>query len=470
LDIYGDQPKFHHYANNSQEASAKAINATVDSNCGSNFHESLLPAMRKGLVEGSKIRESFSRLATVQFQLGLFDPKSLHPSNDAQHIDTAQHRSLALEAALQSIVLLQNKGRRLPLDPDMKLALIGPHLNASEVLLSNYHGDKCSCGQSANCIETPFHAIQKRLNNHIYSVLGCEIDGSKVDEIYQAVEAAKEADATIVFLGLNQRQEEEGRDRTITHLPGLQPQLLNAILEVASNRTILVLLHGGSLSLGKAVLDQTPAIISASYGGQSGSRALAGVLFGDYNPTGKLSATWYPPTYIDDLPLTEMGLNVGVGRTHLYYKGTPEFAFGHGLSYSKWDLEWAKSSNIKHLTLDNGRGSLGRTTRIRVLVKNIGPLPGRQTILLFWRPKMASLDIQEKLIGFEGTDFIGDGDEAEIEFEIKWSDFALWSNRKSSLVASLGDYELEVRASEVHIRKSIHLVDTKDRGDEAYEY
>jgi beta-D-xylosidase 4 len=453
-----DVVRGHHYAIDAAQASALAMNATVDVNCGNGeyYPEGLLQAYCDGWVEASTIQASFARLATIQFRLGLFDAKDYHPDDDIGVVGS--HDDLALEAALQSIVLLQNRDGLLPLSSNHpRLALIGPHIHAREVLLSNYHGSKCGCGDDSdtyNCIDTPLQALQKKTQHTIRGVQGCHVSGNDLDEIDLATQAAQDADVVILIVGLDQSQESEGRDRNETTLPGLQIELIQSVLQVASTKTILVVISGGAVALGQNILDQTPAILSAPYGGQAASQALAQVLFGDYNPTGKLAATMYPPSFVDDLPLTEMGLQVGVGRTHMYYQGTPEFAFGYGLSYSKWHLEWADHEH----KLDLALWDTGPPIKVEVRVANTGPLEGSQTVLFFWRPISHRKAINQKLIGFQGTRRLEVGQEEVLTFQIQPTDFALWSDTRNATVVSSGTYQLEARASDVQVNRTLQIV------------
>lgn len=478
-DIYNG----HGYTNDNTEAAAVSKNASVDINCGDGvvYPIGLMKAYKLNLVEETTIRNSFARMARLQFQLGLFDPKNnFNPDDDIATVGS--HGLLALEAALQSIVLLQNKNNFLPLNPESKIAVIGPHINASVELLSNYHGDACGCSgqklshktkcspdeefqglpcgslQAADCIETPYQALTKKSNNQpVAGVKGCNVDGSDLNEIEEATKVAQESEAVILLMGLDQSQESEGRDRNQTLLPGLQQDLIRAVLGVAADKTILVLIHGGSITLGQFVLDHTAAIVSAAYGGQAASQAIANVLYGEYNPSGKLAATMYPPSFAEDLPIEEMGVRVGVGRTHLYYKGTPEFAFGHGLSYSSWTLQWADSTEKKSLSLE--LSSNAPTLRLKILVKNEGPRRGRQTVLLFWKPKFLT-GTQQKLIGFQGTKDLNVGEEEGLEFELHIDNLKIWDDVKKEMTIPAGKhYSLEARASNTKLQKTLHIVD-----------
>ena len=174
--------------------------------------------MSSGLLKESDVDLSFSRLTTLQMELGLFDnDKNSQPyfNLGIDHIDTEYHQQLALEAAHQSIVLLKNEGV-LPLQPGKKIAVVGPHFNATELLISNYHGSRCvngkpGDGKDFSCILSPLEAISKL--NHGGSTTGsagCDVAGSSTDKIAAAVAVAKEADVVVLTVGIDQSQEAEG--------------------------------------------------------------------------------------------------------------------------------------------------------------------------------------------------------------------------------------------------------------------
>ena len=436
----------HHFAVDEVQASALALNATTDLNCGGGayYPEGLTKALNESWVEESTVKESFSRLARIQFRLGLFDhPKVYKPLDDIRVVDS--HDDLAYNAAQQSVVLLKNDGNLLPLQPNQrKLVLIGPHIHASEALLSNYHGDRCGCSSRHNheendlngndCLQTPLDAIENMNQQPVVGVVGCNVEGNDLDEIEKATQAAEDASIVILVVGIDQSQEKEGLDRTQSTLPGLQSKLIESVLGVASDKTILVMFHGGSLSLGDSIIGATPAIISMPYGGQAASKALVSVLFGEYNPTGRLSATMYPPSYVENNPLSEMGVRPKKGfegRTHMYYKGTTEFAFGDGLSYSDWNVEF--SSQQKQPDIQVFRNSEGIiTTRFNITVSNLGPLPGSQNVLLFWQPS-TSTGTQSKLLSFRGTSLLRPEQSQVLQFEVLDNAFALWKASKQMM-------------------------------------
>lgn len=434
----------HHYVADEVEASVKAVEATVNVNCGRVFGKGLAQAYDKGLLTASQIQNSFRQMARIQFSLGLFNSKQTHPQDDIAMVGS--HEALALEAAQQAIVLLKNSNGILPINPDQRVVVIGPHAQGREVFLSNYHGDRC-CSTDGNacydCIPSPTEAIQKHSRQHVDFVLGCNVTGTDRNEIEEAVLAAETADVVILTVGLDHSQEGEELDRVDIRLPGLQEEVINEVLEVASEKTILVLIHGGAVALGESIISTAPAILSASYGGQAASEALASVLYGEYNPSGKLSATMYPASFVEDLPMTEMGLQVGVGRTYMYYRRTPEFSFGDGLSYSTWSLDWGESYEPKRLMLGSSE-----EIQIELNVTNEGPRDGSQSVLLFWRPLSSDLGtLRQKLADFAGTDVLKAGESQELSFTITEETFALWNDEQKALSAVPGLYWLEAQAA-----------------------
>ena len=318
-----DVHTFHHYSNNPLQTALLALNATTNLNCGRLYTDILPLALEQGWVSAKNISDRLRVLLTVQMKLGLYDqPKneSLYAQLGIDDIDSPDHQTLALEAAQQSIVLLQNKqlnndtdqskrARVLPLPTKQRIAVIGPHTNATTALLGSYRGWRCPSGIDDDCILTPLAAIaQRNEDGTTESALGCHVDGP-FHNISQAQQVASGADAIVLVLGLDSTQESEGLDRDHTMLPGHQRELMESILSLNNPRTVLVLINGGAVSLGSQ-RERIPAIIQAGYGGQAASEALADVLFGKYNPSGRLAATVYPPSFVTQMKMTDMAMLV----------------------------------------------------------------------------------------------------------------------------------------------------------------
>lgn len=453
----------HGLGTNLSAAAALALQAGMDLNCGDVYRHYLPQALDSGLVSPRQINTAFERLTKVQMQLGLFDHhhattyRTRHPylQYGIEDIDTQADQQLALEAAQQSIVLLQNHNQTLPLEaPISKLAVIGPHTFARQVFLSNYHGERCLYGRF-DCIPSPVEAI--RMANHggtTVSSLGCHVkeedDKDWIQKMEAAVQVAKKADAVMLLLGIDTTVEGEGEDRIDTTLPGLQLQLLDRILDLGLSRVIVVLIHGGSLSLGQERLKRIPALVSAPYGGQAAAQAMADVLFGAYNPTGKLVATMYPPNFVDQIPITEMGLQVGVGRTHMYYRGVAEFAFGHGLSYSRWKLDWHDKGPL-HWNVN------GPPLLVRLSLTNQGSISGAQTVLLVWRPKTI-VSMHQKLIGFQGSNLLGAGEQFTTLFAVDSVALGV-ADSKGQKVVTPGKYTLVAMAASASVEMDLVVED-----------
>ena len=455
----------HHYVASNATAVARALNAGTDINCGSMYSEHLPAALQGGEVSPDRIDSAFRRLVTVQMQLGLFDPVEASPysSYGLDAIDTDYSRQLSLEAALQSIVLLKNEEQVLPLAvPIDTLAVIGPHANAARAFLSNYHGQRCTGKTIANmsCVMTPLQAFtQTNAGGTTDVARGCNISTTDDDQIEAAVQLANRSSAIVLLLGLDGSVENEGRDRERTTLPGLQQQLLERVVAVGNPNTVVVLIAGGALSLGRNVIQRIPALVLAPYGGQMGAQAIADVLFGKFNPTGKLTATMYPPDYVDQIPITEMSLTAGVGRTHLYYTGYPDFAFGSGLSYTSWTVTWTEPEEMVVFRPDDPPITLS------MVLTNTGALDGGQTVLLFWRPGFVhDLRIQQSLISYAAVPNISPGESTPVTFQLDPDVFALARGSSTRRSVEPGTYELVARVAGYSSRsKAVRFLDSSDR-------
>jgi len=432
----------HHFAPDGPTAAAMGLKAGCDTDCGGVYGGHVIDAVNRSILSEATIDVSLVRLARIQMKLGLFAPKAGQPYFDGarygiDRIDTADHQKLAREAALQSLTLLKNDAQTLPLKPGLKLALVGPHVNGQEVFMSNYHGARCASGKF-ECITSPLQAMTKaNVGGSTSGYEGVDVDSS-VNNITTAVATAKDADAVVLFVGIDGRQEGEEHDRYNCTLPGLQPQLVEQVAAL-SKPTVMVLIHGGAMCLG-ALKGKVPAIVDAFYGGEKGADALADVLFGAYNPTGKLPITMYPPEYLYQNPLTQMSVTAPPGRTHLYYSGTPEFAFGSGLSYSTWAVEpvAAVEEGQPHVL----RAADGSVT-FAVKVTNRGPFAGSQRVLAFVRPRLVSAAPKtmpkQKLVGYAGAPHLAVGESATLSITAHASDLAV-SNDAGHRTVLPGEY------------------------------
>lgn len=458
LNIYDS----HHFVPDIKTATALGLEAGCDSDCGAAYQSTVVQAVNASILSEETVDNSLKRLVKIQMKVGLFEPKNQQIYFDSSRyginqIDTQENKQLAYEAALQSIVLLKNDKNTLPLKRGIKLALIGPHVDGQEVFMSNYYGKRCPSGKF-DCITPPIEAIKKaNVGGTTTGHRGVDVN-STVNNITEAVQAAQDADTIVLLVGISSKQEREELDRWNCTFPGLQTELISAVAAL-KKPTVMVLIHGGAMCLG-ALKDSVPSIVDAFYGGEKGPEALADVLFGDYNPSGKLPITMYPPEYMYQIPLTQMSVSAPPGRTHLYYTGTPEFAFGTGLSYSTWSLRLVEGPNSK--LLEAG------PTHVQVELTNRGPLAGQQRVLAFARPKGALVSMRgmkkQWLWSYAAAE-LSVGQSTTLSFQLEPLMLS-HSNERGDRVLHAGEYELAFSDGSQEMTTSL-TVSGRDRVVEA---
>jgi beta-glucosidase len=328
----------HRLTTRPEDAVARALLAGCDYD-DEHYRDAIALAVRTALVSEDVVNRSLARVLRVAFQLGVFDPPQMVPYTQiaADVIDSPRHRELALRVARKTIVLLSNQDDFLPLDKSTikSVAVIGPAAEHPEY--GNYFG-------AAPHRVSPLEGIKNKLGlrsrgdglapaeAEVTFAAGCDmVDEGNPADIEEVAKTARRADVVILCLGTNGKVEAEGRDRHDLGLPGMQEQLLQAVVK-ANPKTAVVLLNAGPLSV-KWAKNNAPAILEAWYPGEEGGNAIADVLFGDYNPGGKLPYTVYESVQ-QIAPQSEY--DISKGFTYMYFTGQALFAFGHGLSYTKF--------------------------------------------------------------------------------------------------------------------------------------
>jgi beta-glucosidase-like glycosyl hydrolase len=293
----------------------------MDSDCGGFFgrdaNGNLGKAISDGSVPESTYKRALGNVYRVLMRLGYFDPDAKNPYRGygLDRVDSAAHRQLALEAARQGMVLVKNDNKLLPLSEAgvKSVAAIGPNANATVTMQSNYHAQ-------APFLISPVMGLGKYAK--VNYVQGCDISQNDTSGFADAVKAAGEADATVVIVGLDQSQESEGHDRVMIELPGAQAALIEAVAKAAKKPIVLVIMSGGPVDVSAAKANpNVGAIIIVGYPGQSGGQAIAETIFGDNNPSGKLTQTWYPAGYINQISMFDMNMRPNAttgspGRTY----------------------------------------------------------------------------------------------------------------------------------------------------------
>ncbi|XP_062183467.1 probable beta-D-xylosidase 7 [Phragmites australis] len=430
------------YTPTPEDAVAVSLKAGLDIDCGSYVQQHATGAIQQGKLTEQDVDKALTNLFAVRMRLGHFDgdPRTnMYGALGAADICTPEHKSLALEAAQDGIVLIKNDAGILPLDRSAvaSAAAIGPNANDGMSLIGNYFGPPCES-------TTPLRGLQGYVKD-VRFLAACNSAACDVAATDQAVALASSADYVFLFMGLSQQQESEGRDRTSLLLPGMQQSLITAVANAAKRPVILVLLTGGPVDITFAQSNpKIGAILWAGYPGQAGGIAIAKVLFGDHNPSGRLPVTWYPEEFTK-VPMTDMRMRADPatgypGRSYRFYQGKTIYKFGYGLSYSSFSRRLLSGANKPALytnvltglreTLTEEGGASYHVDDIgtdgceqlkflaMVEVLNQGPMDGKHSVLLFIRwPNTKSGRPASQLIGFR-SQHLKAGEKANLRFEV----------------------------------------------------
>ncbi|KAK4477410.1 hypothetical protein RD792_016631 [Penstemon davidsonii] len=459
--IYEDQK----YTNSQEDAVAAALKAGTDINCGTYMLRHMKSAFEKGKVLEEDIDRALFNLFSIQLRLGLFDGKprrNQFGELGPQDVCTSEHRKLALEAAKQGIVLLKNEHKFLPLNKHdvSSLAIIGPLANSID-LGGGYTGVPCN---PTSIIE----GVKEYVNN-IYHAAGCQdVPCNSSNHFAEAISIAKQAEYVIIVAGLDLSQETEDHDRYSLLLPGYQTSLVKAVAEVSKKPVILVLTGGGPLDVSFAVGDQSiGSILWIGYPGETGGRALSEIIFGHYNPGGKLPVTWYPESFTN-VPMTDMNMRADPsrnypGRTYRFYIGDRIFGFGHGLSYTSFTykllsapkkltlLEAIKarpqrnmlhnrSNGLDYIYVDEVHYCSSLRFNVQISVTNDGEIDGSEVVLLFSRTsKKIEGSLEKQLIGFERVEILS-YESVETSFVVDPCEHFSFADVHGSRILPIGDH------------------------------
>eukprot|EP00463_Aulacantha_scolymantha_P005488 TRINITY_DN684_c0_g1_i4.p1 TRINITY_DN684_c0_g1~~TRINITY_DN684_c0_g1_i4.p1 ORF type:complete len:399 (-),score=85.02 TRINITY_DN684_c0_g1_i4:105-1301(-) len=370
----------------------------------------------------------------------MFDPVDLQPymSIEPSAVNTPANQKLALEAAQQGIVLLKNNGK-LPLQASSikSVAVIGPNGQATGVMQGNYQG-------KAPYLISPLAGIKKYVSNTQYTQ-GCAIASNDKSGFDAAKKAAASADATVIVVGIDQGQESEGKDRTIIHFPGVQNDLITEVSSAAKGPVIVISMAGGQVDLGTAKNSSSvDAVLWCGYPGQSGGQAIADILFGTYNPGGRLPYTIYRADYINRLSMFDMSMRPNAsshnpGRTYRFYTGKAVYDFGTGLSYTTFsysssDAEFRIPIEIIEKYTKEEMSYISRARNvvkdISITVTNTGKVAGSDVVMAFMKPANAGqLGAPLKsLVGFKRV-YLLPGEHITIKFPVSVHDLTYVSQR-----------------------------------------
>jgi beta-glucosidase len=456
-----------------KEVSAQALNAGIDMDMvGEGFLIHTKTLIKEGKVTPKILDDACRRILEAKYKLGLFDDPYRYINEDRakNEILTPENRKAARIIAENSMVLLKNEKQLLPLDPKLSIALIGPLANNQRELIGNW-----SAAGDWNKSVSVFSGIKSLLGNSskVFYAKGCNlltdraflasisgdasVDARSDDEmINEAYHIAAQADVVVAVLGEPAGLSGEAASRTEIGLPGRQLELLQTLLKTGKP-VVLVLMSGRPLTL-EFEAANVPAILEAWLGGTETGNAVAEVLFGKYNPSGKLAMTF--PVNVGQIPIYYNHKNTGrpyVGNRNDKYKSryldvenAPLFPFGFGLSYTTF--------SYADLKLDKQKLTSNGTLNVSVTLTNTGKYDGTEVAQLYIRDLVGSITRPVKeLKGFQKV-FLKSGESRTINFSLTPADLAFYNNNLQ-LNAEAGDFKIFVGTnSESCLEGSFELV------------
>ena len=433
----------HETHKNKADASAAAVLSGTDLECGRSY-TGLISAVKEGLINESAIDQSLCRLMKARFELGEMDDTTPWDQLPDSLLSCHAHQQLALQMARESMTLLQNHKNILPLDKEMTVALIGPNANDSVMQWANYNGFPVHTITLLEGLtqylpqERLIYIPQKNIEVQKYPLVNYY-----PNDIQAVINQAAKADVIIYAGGISASLEGEemdvdaegfrGGDRTTIELPNVQRKLVKA-LKATGKPIVFVNFSGCAMGL-QPESQICDAILQAWYPGQAGGTAIAEVLFGDYNPAGRLPITFYKKE--NQLPDFE-DYNMQ-GRTYRYLNYEPLYPFGHGLSYTTFSYSTP--------FIENGK--------LKVKVTNSGNYNGDEVIQLYIKRYDDPDGPLKTLRGFQRI-HIPAGQTSEVSFPLTSDTFTWWDKDSNTVHPLQGRYKILVGGtSEESLLKSI---------------
>ncbi len=436
----------HKFVSTRAEAAAIAVKTGTDLDCG-NEYKSLIAAVRQGYISEKAIDIAVERMFEARIKLGMFDPTDQvkYAQIPFSENESPAHAAHALEAARRSIVLLRNDRGALPLNPATikSMLVVGPNADSTAVLMGNYAGVP---SRSVTVLEGLRKAFPNARVEFVRSAVASKPTEAVPEPSTELIQAARSADVTIFVGGINSQLEGEemrveyagfsGGDRTQIELPEVQTKFLTQ-LQANAKKLVFVNMSGSAMAFPWAAAN-VPAIVQAWYPGQAGGTAVADVLTGKVNPSGKLPVTFYASTR--DLPDFE---NYSMtNRTYRYFSGRAMYPFGYGLSYTKFVYE--KPAVVRRKSQFS----------VSLTVRNTGVRTGDETVQIYARPAFAGSRqrARKTLVGIAHVS-LKPGAKSSAFVSIDKARLRVWDVKAHGYVVEPGRYELMIGASSEDIRQ-----------------
>lgn len=447
----------HGVAKDEKEAAKKAITAGTDMDMVTAAYRNYLVEMVKnGKVDEKLVDNAVRRILRIKFKLGLFDDpyKNCDPELEKQMLLNPAHLAAARDMARKSIVLLKNQEQILPLSPAIKkIAVIGPLADSKDDMMGFW-----SAKGEGKDVVTVLEGIKATVSpsTKVLYAKGCNIEDQETPVYDEAIAAAREADVVVMTIGENRIQSGEASSRAEITIPGKQEELLEKLLKTGKP-VVVLLMNGRPLAIPNLV-ENVPAIIETWFLGSQAGNAIADVLFGKYNPSGKLTMSF--PYATGQIPVYYNHRNTGRPEQpnsdrwishYLDIPNEPVFPFGFGLSYTTFEYSGLK--------LDKTTMKMDSSINISLSVKNTGKYDGEEVVQLYIRDLVGSVTRPVKeLKGFKKV-MIKAGERADITFTLSVADLAFFT-KDMSFKAEPGDFKVFVGTNSVDCREaSFTLVD-----------
>lgn len=469
-------------AANNKEAAVLALKAGLDMDLGGGaFDKNLKKALDEGLITMADLDRAVSNVLAMKFRLGLFDNPYVQPKRAREVCRSTEHKKLAQKVAEEGTVLLKNDGI-LPLSRTMKrIAVIGPNADMPYNQLGDY-----TAPQPREEISTVLDGIRAVAGGNVEVVYerGCAIRDTTSADIPAAVRAAEGADAVVLVVGgssardfktkyiatgaatvdesktLSDMECGEGFDRATLSLLGKQEQLIEAVAKTGKP-LVIVYIEGRPLLMNRAA-EVANALLTAWYPGEQGGKAIASILFGDVNPSGRLPVSI--PRSVGQLPVY---YSQNIKRDYMDEKGAPLYPFGYGLSYTQFaysDLTITPNAEpsimplVEPLTVSLSEGS--GAVRVSLTVKNTGDCSGHEVVQLYLSDRAATVSQPPLQLRAFKKVCLDAGESQRIEFTLGFDELSL-INQDMKRVVEPGEFEVLVGASSSDIRLKEHFVVTR---------
>ncbi len=444
----------HGYSKDLKEAAYSAITAGSDMDMESNaYRKNLAELVKEGRVSIDLVDDAVRRILRKKFELGLFDDpyKYCDGKREEKALNNPEHRKAAREMAEKSIVLLKNENQTLPISKNVKtIAFIGPMVKEYKANMG-FWAVELPDVKYDQWVVSQWHGLQNKVgkNTKLLYAKGCDVTGDNKDGFAEAVETAKQADVVILSIGERHDMSGEAKSRSDIHLPGVQEDLVKAVM--ATGKPVVVLINAGRPLVFNYTADNVPAILYTWWLGTEAGNAIANVLFGDYNPSGKLPMTF--PREVGQVPIYYNHFSTGrpakdenstnYVSAYIDLKNSPKFPFGYGLSYTTFDYSGLKLSSTKMKS--------NETIKVSFQLKNTGKVAGEEVAQLYLKDKFGSV-VRPVL---ELRDFqkvkLNAGESKTIEFTIDKEKLSFYNN-KLEWVAEPGDFEVMIGTSSADIK------------------